>query len=54
MAFADEQRRMLDPRTPEGIYNLTLAETGNRELAERAMTEAKVQVKLTGLQGATI
>lgn len=54
MEFVEEQRRLLDPRTPEGIYNLILAETGNRELAEMAMTEAKVQVKLARLQSTTI
>jgi hypothetical protein len=40
---------MLDPRTPEGVYNLTLAQTGNMELAEAAMIEAKVQLKMAGL-----
>lgn len=54
ITFADEQRRRLDPRTPEGIYNLTLAQTGNVELAEKALTEARAQVKLAALQGATL
>jgi len=54
IAFADEQRRNLDPRTPEGIHNLILAQTGDVALAERALTEARVQKRFAELQGATL
>lgn len=54
LAYDDRQRRQLDPRTPEGIYNLTLAETGNPDLAERALIVAREETKLARLQGATI
>ena len=45
---------MLDPRTPEGVYNLTLSQTGNAEVAKAAMTEADVQLKLASLKGAQL
>jgi hypothetical protein len=54
LAYADEQRRRLDPRTPEGIYNLVLAQTGNTELAEQALTRAKEDLKLARMEGTRI
>jgi hypothetical protein len=49
MAFMEEQRNKLDCRTPEGVYNKTLAQTDDEQLAEAAMTEAKIQLTMATL-----
>jgi hypothetical protein len=54
ITFLDEQKRNLDPRSPEGLYNQVMAKTGSVEAAEKAMTKAKEELKLASLQGATL
>lgn len=41
---------MISPTTPEGVYNLTLLQTNNKDLAEQAKVEAKAIIKLRALQ----
>lgn len=43
------ERKRIDLRTPEGIYQAILLETDNVELAEQAKTEAAVALKLNSI-----
>jgi hypothetical protein len=43
---------MVDPKTEDGLYNAILLDTGDPELAERTLTEIKVQAKLRAMQSA--
>lgn len=45
----DRRKSLLNPSTPEGIYNLVLLQTDNKELAEQARTEAEATIKLSQL-----
>lgn len=51
ITYVDDQRRMMDPRTPEGVYHRTLQQTGDLEAAKHALTEADVQLKMANLPG---
>jgi len=44
----------LNTTTPEGIANIVLLTTGSAEAAEKALTEAKMQIKLGQLNAGSL